>query len=162
MLDGRMSFFFFFFVQFSTCTCDGLLSRSLSPRHHSSSAGVKVKDLLTWPPRIIDCGVARCNCVRMHVTLWLHTTGSVGVVWKHLQFKGPLGASLYSAGFISFLFWMEQGDCCEFLKRDAQTASKSNLFCRIWYLWMTVHIVFYKWPDWVCEFEQCVLLSLPQ
>lgn len=148
-----------FFVPFSTCTCDGLLSHSLSSRHHSSSAGVKVKDLLTWPPRIIDCGVTLRDCVRTHVTLWLHTAGSVGVVWKHLQFRGPLGASLYSAGFISFLFWMGREDCCEFLERGA---SKSNLFCRIWYLWMTVHIVFYKWPDWVCEFQQYILLSLPQ
>lgn len=53
---------FFYFVPFSTCTCDGLLSRSLSSQHHSSSAGVKVKDLLTWPPRIIDCGVAQWEC----------------------------------------------------------------------------------------------------
>lgn len=54
---------------FSTCTCAGLLSRSLSSRYHSSSAGVKVKDLLTWPPRINDCDVTRCDRVRMHVTL---------------------------------------------------------------------------------------------
>lgn len=81
-----------FFVPFPTRAWDGLLSRSLSSRYHTSSAAVKVKCLLTWPPRIIDCGVTRCACVRMHVTLWLHTAGSVGIVWKHLQFKGPGGS----------------------------------------------------------------------
>lgn len=158
-MAGWVGFFLYHFPPAPAMACWVV---AFPPRHHSSSVGVKVKDLLTWPPRIIDCGVTRCDCVRMHVTLWLHTAGSAGVVWKHLQFKGPLGALLYSAGFVSFLFWMEQEDRCEFLKRDAQTAGKSNLFCWIWYLWMTVHIVFYKWPDWVGEFEQYILLSLSQ
>lgn len=94
-----------FFVPPLRCTCDGLLSWSLSSWYHTSSAAVKVKCLLTWPPCIIDCGVTWCARVRMHVTLWLHTAGSVGVVWKHLQFQDPVGAWLYRAGFISGSFW---------------------------------------------------------
>lgn len=50
---------FFLNAPFSTCTCAGLLSHSLFSQHHSSSAGLKVKDLLTWPPHITDCSVTR-------------------------------------------------------------------------------------------------------
>lgn len=52
-------YYYFFHPPFSTCTCACLLSHSLFSQHHSSSAGLKVKDLLTWPPHITDCGVTR-------------------------------------------------------------------------------------------------------
>lgn len=49
-------------------------------------------------------------------------------MWKHLQFKGPLGASLYSTSFIPFLFWMEQEDGCEFEEREI-LRQQANAIC---------------------------------
>ena len=135
----------FSFCTFSTCTTAGLLSQSHSSRHHSSSTGVKVKGLFTWPPRIIDCGITQCDCVRMHVTLLLHSTGSAGMVWKHLQFKGPLGARLYTAGFISFLFWMEQEAHCKLLYREKL---KEMQFALSNMIVMNDCLYCIKWSDW--------------
>lgn len=118
-----------FFVPLLPCTCDGLLSWSLSSWYHTSSAAVKVKCLLTWPPCIIDCGVTWCACVRMHVTLWLHTAGSVGVVWKHLQLQDPVGAWLYRAGFISVSLWMGRVELFGVFKRYSE---------RMWFVVLAV------------------------
>lgn len=41
--------------------------------------------------------------------------------------------------------------------------AKCNLFCRIWYLWMTVHNVFYKWPGlglWVSTVYFAVIATI--
>lgn len=145
--NNRINLFFchagWVFVPFSTCTCDRLLSRSLSPGHHPSSAGVKVKDLLTWPPRITDCGVKRRDRVRMHVTLWLRVAASVGAEWKHLQFKGPAG-SLALQGRLHFLLIFEWGrrTVVSFYWETLRQRANAICFVGIRRLWMTVHIVF--------------------
>lgn len=145
--NNRINLFFchagWVFVPFSTCTCDRLLSRSLSPGHHPSSAGVKVKDLLTWPPRITDCGVKRRDRVRMHVTLWLRVAASVGAEWKHLQFKGPVG-SLALQGRLHFLLIFEWGrrTVVSFYWETLRQRANAICFVGIRRLWMTVHVVF--------------------
>lgn len=112
------------------------------------------------------CHWLRCNVVWLSENARHALAAQCRFSWRSVKtftVGGPAG-SLALQYWLHFLLISDgRGRLLRVFKRRRRSDGTQTQFVwPIWFLWMTVHIVFYKWPDWACGFQLYILLPLSQ